>query len=116
VIRKILLTLVFFAAMGAGFGIFVETFGASLKGTETRSVEVGLGTVRTLSGMGAAMPADQGELDLAFAIKQPVKDELHKTMSRYHPFAFWVIVFGMLGLVVTWWPSQPNRMNTITGN
>ncbi len=98
--HRLILTGIALCSIAGGCWVLFDAFGRSLKGTESRSVEIALESIQTLVDMGAVLPEGQDDLDLAFAIKQPIKQEIHSTMNAYLWTSPWMIFVGFFILVV----------------
>ena len=107
--RRLLLTVVALLSIAGGCWVFLDTFGRSLKGTESRSVEIALESIQTLVDQGVLLPDGQTDLDLAFAIKEPIKDEIHSTMNAYLWVSPWMILIGFAIFILAWMPGAPTE-------
>lgn len=107
------MTLISLALFASAAYVQIDTFGMNLKGTETRSTEVAMGVIETLSDQGVLdIESDSEQVwELSRLIQQPIEDQIFITQRDYIWTSKWMAVLGVILLLVTWFPSKKSESN-----
>lgn len=103
--RRLVLTLIALCSIGGGAWVILDTIGMGIKGTESRSVGLAVDSIEALTEHGVILPEGVDAFDLALEIKQPIKEEIHSTMSAYGWTAAWMFLIGIAILLSSWLPT-----------